>query len=189
MIQLIPFRHLILRTSLNCDRAVSILSATLKTRRRQPSLLRWFQGKSNRYYGKVSDTGFRVSRRYPTWSDASAVAIAYGKFREQPNGTEIDVRIMPHPIVMLVAVLSCLAFGFHFISTLVEWARTGSARESLFPLWLFMLTFFAVGIWIFQLEANAASDFIEDTYGRYRTSEVKTTNYSVDSVTQGDLQR
>jgi hypothetical protein len=169
MISLIPFRHIVIKTSLSRESAASILSASLKIPRRKPSLLRWFQGNPKRYRGAVSGDGFKIARDYPAWSDSSPIAVAYGRYSQQRQGTEIDVRIMPHPVAGVVGVMICLVFVFHCVSKVVEWLRTGSPDKELFYVGMLMTIIYAFAAWVFNLEANAASDFVEDTYGKYRS--------------------
>ena len=168
MISLIPYRHILINSSLSPEKAASILSSALGQRRSRRSLLRWFQAQFEGFKGTVPDDGFEIMSIYPAWSDENYITVAYGKYKSQQQGIQINVHIMPHPLTAIALVIIFLVGLFYLIPYLEQWIETGRPDKRLFYILLIIFSGYGLMIVIFNNEADKVSDFIHRIYAKYR---------------------
>jgi hypothetical protein len=62
---------------------------------------RWAPWKSRTlFWGRITTRGFMISRR--AWQSLALQPVLYGKFLPAESGASVHVRMMPHPVAILV---------------------------------------------------------------------------------------
>src|SRR6267143_5209540 len=160
MYPLIPYKRLLIRTSLTPDDAAQILAQTVIPRSK------WFpfwSRATSAFEGRVSPEGFNINRgiRYRN----SFLPILHGRFRQTSDGTLVDVRMTMHPTVILFLlfwyVIIAIAL-FEFAEGVAHDAPV-SARDWI-PLgvlvFIYMMCFIAFGF-----EADRATRMLKEIFG------------------------
>jgi hypothetical protein len=102
MVTIIPYKRVVIVSALPLDQAIARLSGEVAD---LPRGLRLWPANVGRFEGKISSDGFQISRgiRYRN----SFKPILYGKFHTLNGGTQIDVTLRPHSIVVAAMLIWC----------------------------------------------------------------------------------
>lgn len=170
MNSLIPYRHIIINTFLSSEKAESILSSSLESKRRKRTLFQNLRGGSGAFRGTVSNDGFTIKRDIPLsnyYTSNSFSPILYGRFNEHPRGVQVDVKMTMHPLANIFMVFWFGTLGFRFIGKIANTIATGLVEPELF--WIMILVLFGYSLMMlsYNYEANRASDFIHRVFNKY----------------------
>lgn len=106
---LIPYEHFSLSSSKSIKDLVTILSQNIA---QTPSFSVFRKVHDKPFGGKFSEKGFKVTRVVHYYN--SFIPIVIGHFNRLSEGTNVTVRMFPHPIsyfFILVAIIFGLIFG------------------------------------------------------------------------------
>jgi hypothetical protein len=137
MIVLIPFERITINTTLTQEQAKQILTdkvVLVGEPDQKPDTEGIFRG-------KVSESGFELTRMRAFSRRNSLHPMLWGKFVTIPEGTRIEVIFTLHPLFLVTVVV---ALGLFYVNTL---PRVGSVNYGVFPLlFLYVLVMIAFNI-------------------------------------------
>ena len=169
----LTYRRLVIHTSLTTEKAASILSSALGSRRSKSTSSNRLRGGAPEFVGTVDAEGFTIKRSYSFWSSRYSVPLVlYGRFKSRSYQTEIDVLITAGPLAIALMLIFFFAGAFEILSYLKLWALTKSLDSGLGFTLLVMLIAYAIFTFSFNYQADSAEDFIDYVYHRHRTREV-----------------
>ena len=167
MISPIPYRHIVIDTYLNADKAASILSSALGSLYYKPSIFRWFRGNPRDFKGTVSSDEFKIKRVYPPFIHDSFLPVLYGRFNPHEQGTQIDVQITLRPLTLIVLIIFFCSGAYYIISYAADWISTKTLDNGFVYTLVIMLIGYGFMILSFNHQADIAADFIQRTYRRH----------------------
>jgi hypothetical protein len=142
LLVVLPYKHITIETNLAIDEAVHVLSNRIWHR----SL---FFSRTGKFEGSVSHGGFSVNRNVAYIN--SFLPYAYGHFHSHPNGTNIEVIVMLHPLVLVLVAPILASFLWQ------NGANVGSIA--------FILVLYSFIMLVFNLELPTLIQFLVSTYG------------------------
>lgn len=161
---LIPYKRLSFKVSLSTADASKLLADSVDPNFSYFSL---FRKTDKTFQGKVNEAGFQISRiiRYRN----SFLPTLNGKFVLAGSGTQVDVTLSMHPLVIGFLIIWFGAFIFFSgAAFLGELMQGGFNWGALAPM-LFVLLFYGIVTALFAFEANKAEQFLNSLYDLYKT--------------------
>lgn len=164
MIPLIPYKHVVINTSLTVDEVVSVLSREVWPRRSwlQRLYINW-----SGFEGKISSRGFTINRIIcyrNAW-----LPIMHGRFHPHDNGVRVDVYMTMSPFVIGFSVLWFGGVTLAFLAFIVDSIVSYQFNPGVFLL-LGMLFFgYLLEILSFGLEVPKATRFINKVFEDHKT--------------------
>lgn len=169
MISPIPYRHVVIDTNLNADKAASILSSALGSLYSRPSIFSWFRGNPRGFKGKVSEDKFTIKQVSPWRRYDSFLLVLYGRFNPHRPGTQIEVQITLRPATIFVLAVFFLACVYEITLYADASISTKSLDTRLIYTIVVMLFGYGLTTFSFNHAADAATDFIQSVYKRHCT--------------------
>lgn len=104
---LLPYEHLIIDTYLSTEQAWAMLAEAIEPKK----MFRWFlSGDHKPYQGQLHENGFEVTRIIHYRN--SFLPVIKGRIRPNLGGSTIDIRMYPHPLVIVFMVIWLSGAGF-----------------------------------------------------------------------------
>jgi len=160
MYPIIPYKRLIIHTSLTADDAARILAKVVTPR---PWYYLFWNRPTPGFEGHVSRNGFNINRAIGYRN--SFLPVLHGRFRFSANGTAVDVRMVMHPTVMLFLlfwyVILAIAL-FEFVTDAVQGASISGRDWIPFGMlvFIYLMVFFSFGF-----EAERATRLLNKIFG------------------------
>ncbi len=160
MLLLIPFTRIEFKTYLKADEARQRLDAEVDPRSIFTSVWR----RDHRFFvGKVAEDGrFNINRviRYRN----SFLPYIYGQIVDDLGATRINMRLHPHPVVMVLMPIFLGVFLFVSVGAAV---MSGDLTQNIWAVLAFlgfMTLFYAVVVGFFNFEVNKAKQKLEEIF-------------------------
>ncbi len=160
MIPLIPYKSIVITTSLPLNDAVTVLFKAVSPKKR------WYQfslSRSGKFEGTVSREGFKIERAINYRN--SFLPILHGTFRPDVTGTRIEVTMKMHPFVLLFSVFWFGAVLSGFVLGIIgSFASDHIPFEVLIGAGTMLVAFYLMTILGFGFEAKKAIRFMNETF-------------------------
>lgn len=151
ILSFIPFKHVVVPTSLTLDDAVELLSSSISP---AFSPISNPLPNSKRFQGNVSEQGFRI--RVTDYYRGSLTWVV-GKFIPDDNGLKIDMYVRPNPIVFLSPL---------FIGGAIYALLQSIKENNYFDVFWSLLAIIIFSLWHF-FETDTLDWFIGNLIGLY----------------------
>lgn len=148
MFPFLPYKRIIIPTSLTIEKCVSLVSNAISPYR---TISTWFSSSNKEFEGSVNEQGFKIQK--VIYNKNSFLPVLNGKFVQSEKGTKIEIRLSLDALVLVFSLFWLAGMGGVFLLLLIGSISAGLPNKFIwYPL-------AGIGIFYFMILVGFRSYF------------------------------
>ena len=163
MFPFLPYKRIVISTSLTTENCVSLISAAISPNR---TINTWFSSSSKEFEGSVNEQGFKIQKVIHNRN--SFLPVLNGKFIQFEKGTKIEVRLSLDTLVLVFTSFWLAGMGGFFLLLVIDSISAGVPNKDMwYPLGAIGFFYFMILVG-FGSYAKRTEEFITNLFENYK---------------------
>lgn len=159
---IIPYEHFSINTSLSPAETVSVVSRAIKLKKTG-----WVahDNGSEKFEGTVEETEFKINRVIG-YANPS-LPIIYGRYYVSAHGVQLDIKMTVRWSSKIFIIICCILLIYVFVASVANWANTGILNGGVLIAPAMMVFLYLVTMLGWLLEVEKARKFIKTLFQKH----------------------